>query len=153
MKVSTRQLAELTGLDRARVGQLLRDLPHELGSKNSHLFDSRQALRCIYAVDRDGAALDPAQERAALDRARREQVEIHNRQRSKELVEVEDMRLELAELAKQFAAFLEDLPSRLERDVDLPGDAVDALITAVWNARADVFGKQSEIDDRLARGD
>ena len=86
--LSVSYLSEITGLDRRKARARLESLkPTKKGT--AHLYESRDALRLLLADATNGERLDPQQERAALDKARREQVETENRRRAGELLEAD----------------------------------------------------------------
>jgi len=144
MKVSTRHLAELTGIDRPRIASRLRDLPHDIGPNRAHLFDSRQALRAIYSADSDGAALDPAQARARLDTARAEKTELDLAAARGELLPAEVHRDALADALKIVASTLEALPDVLERDAGIGAAGVARAVRAVDALREELYRKLTE---------
>lgn len=111
-KKSLSELSELTGFDRRKVSRRLETLkPTKRG--RSHLYDSPQALRLLYGDSAADGKLDPQQERAALDRARRESVEADNKKKAGELIHVEEVTAEWVKLLGIFKARLMALPMRL----------------------------------------
>ena len=56
MLLSVNQISELTGRDRHGIPKRLENLPFTPGDKGAHLYESREALPLIYAVDNLEAA-------------------------------------------------------------------------------------------------
>ena len=73
MLVSIKKLSELTGRHRQTIAKILADLPLVDGQKGAHLYDSREALPLIYAVDNlEAARAEQARSQAALNKVREE---------------------------------------------------------------------------------
>ena len=73
MLVSIKKLSELTGRHRQTIAKILADLPLVDGQKGAHLYDSREALPLIYAVDNlETARAEQARSQAALNKVREE---------------------------------------------------------------------------------
>jgi len=71
--VSIKKLSELTGRHRQTIAKILADLPLVDGQKGAHLYESREALPLIYAVDnREAARAEQARSQAALNKVREE---------------------------------------------------------------------------------
>src|SRR6478672_11302241 len=62
MLLSINELFELTGRDRKTIKQKLEDLTFVAGAKSAHLYESREALPKIYAIDNLEAALNAFRE-------------------------------------------------------------------------------------------
>ena len=56
MLLSVNQISELTGRDRYGIPKHLENLPFTADDKGAHLYESREALPLIYAVDNLEAA-------------------------------------------------------------------------------------------------
>ena len=117
MQVSLNYISDLTGIDRRRVTRALRDLPSQPGPHNSRTVDSAAALRVLYAGAGEDGRLDPAQERAALDKVRRELVELDVARRRMELIPVEEVRQTWSEQILIAKGRLLSLPSRVSSDL------------------------------------
>lgn len=89
MLQSITQLMTLTGISRATIKARLANLPHQQGPGNSQLFESRDALPALFG--RPDARLDPAQEKAGLDRVRRELAELDLQCRRLELLPADEV--------------------------------------------------------------
>jgi phage terminase Nu1 subunit (DNA packaging protein) len=125
--VSINELAELTGRDRRTIKKRLADLPSRRDGR-SILFDSGRALSLIYgATADDGQALDPSQERAALDRARRRLAELQHAEQSRELIPAGNIKAELGKAVHACRSHLLALP------VQLAGRCVNATSQEVQN--------------------
>ena len=86
MLTTITKLSELTGLSRDTIRKRLASI---LTGERAELVDSTQALPLIYT---DGAErLDPAQEKARLDRTRREIAELEYKQRRRELISLPEV--------------------------------------------------------------
>jgi hypothetical protein len=73
MLVSIKKLSELTGRHRQTIAKILADLPSVDGQKGAHLYESREALPLIYAVDNlEAARAEQARSQAALNKVREE---------------------------------------------------------------------------------
>ena len=73
MLLSIKKLSELTGRHRQTIAKILADLPLVDGQKGAHLYDSREALPLIYAVDNlETARAEQARSQAALNKVREE---------------------------------------------------------------------------------
>ena len=83
MKTSISQLSDLTGFDRRTVSKRLAHLECEDHGTKGRLFESDSALRTLYAGD---AGLDPQQERALLDAAKRRLADLEYAKRRGDLV-------------------------------------------------------------------
>lgn len=91
MKLSMLQLVDLTGFAQRTVKKRLADLTPEVRGK-AHLYDSTVALPLLYGIgDPDGDRLDPQQERARLDVARRQLAELEHAKRSGDLIDATEV--------------------------------------------------------------
>lgn len=116
MQISLNYLSELTGFDRRRVTRAVSGLPHADGPNNSKTIDSVQALRVLFA-GADGERLDAQQERAMLDRVRRELGELDLARRRHDLIPVEEVREAWASQITIAKGRLLSLPSRISGEV------------------------------------
>ena len=112
MDQSINQLAALTGIDRRTITKRCESLTSKPGPNRAKLYNSADALRAIYG-SADGARLDPQQERAALDKARREQIEVESRRKAGELLEADRVGRIGAAIITNAKAQLLALPSKL----------------------------------------
>jgi phage terminase Nu1 subunit (DNA packaging protein) len=87
----------------------------------------------------EGGRLDPAQEKAALDRVRREQIEDAIRIKRRELIGAEEFRTALSASLKVVATGLEGMPEILERDCHLDGATVERIIAVLDRLREDMY--------------
>ena len=130
MLATTNHLVDLTGLDRRTVAKKLASVPAliEGGVKK---WDTSAALKLLYGVGvGDNEKLDPQQEKAALDRARRLAVETESRVRMGALLEATDVQaLWVAQVGIAKGRLLA-LPSRLAPAVIGLGDlrSIEAVI-------------------------
>src|SRR5205814_7535253 len=73
MLLSINQLSELTGRDRRTITKQLEDLHFVDGEKGAHLYESKEALPLIYAVDNlEAARAKQALSQASLNAVREE---------------------------------------------------------------------------------
>lgn len=116
MQVSLTELVALTGVHRNRLARLLNDLPCTAGAKGAKLYESVDALRVVYqgsAPDR----LDPQQERAKLDQARRLEIERKAEVDSGRLLPVEDVTRVWVDLVLRAKSVLLAIPTRAAPDL------------------------------------
>ena len=76
MLKSLNEIANWTGIDRRTVGKRLESLEPVKGEGRAMLYETRQALPLLYLEN--GERLDPGQELARLNAARRRQIEMAN---------------------------------------------------------------------------
>jgi len=75
MKLSIKQLAELTRVHRDIISKRLADLPFEAGKKGAHLYESTHALPLIYAIDSlEAARAAQSRSQASLNEVRLEEL-------------------------------------------------------------------------------
>jgi len=75
MLVSIKKLSEITGRHRQTIAKILIDLPAIEGEKGAHLYESRDALPLIYAIDNlEAARAEQARSQAALNKVREEEL-------------------------------------------------------------------------------
>lgn len=117
MQVSLNYLSDLTGIDRRRVTKVLRDLPSQPGPHNSRTVDSAAALRVLFAGASEDGRLDPSQEKAALDKVRRELVELDVARRRLELIPVDEVRQTWSEQILIAKGRLLSLPARVSAEM------------------------------------
>ena len=112
MLVSINKLAELTGKSRNTIRKRLAPLLSESDSQTvAHALDSARALALIFGEGAEG--LDPAQERALLDRTRRELAELDLDTRRGHLIAAETVSQKWDSIAANIRAKLLNLPGRL----------------------------------------
>lgn len=117
-QLSLNQLEALTGRSSRWIKKRLAEAGVEPAGTTgrARLFPSRQALEAIYATGA-GGKLDPAQEKAALDRVRREAAELEYRKRAGELLERADVIDTWSHGFAACKAVIRALPSRLRSRV------------------------------------
>jgi phage terminase Nu1 subunit (DNA packaging protein) len=115
MKASITTLAAWTGLDRRTVQKRLQGLPFENNANAGHHYESTEALRRIYLGEpaATGESLDPAQEKAALDAARRRLAELDYQKRTGELIPADVVQETWIRMAGACRSKLLTLPGRL----------------------------------------
>ena len=116
MKTSINQISEWTGLDRRTVKKRLTALPSDVDGQ----YDSRQALPLMYGSN---GQLDPSQEKAKLDSARRELAELEYRKRRGELIEQHTVFRVVETAATACREHLLCLPARLSEVFAAEGNA------------------------------
>ena len=73
MLLAVNQISELTGRDRHGIPKRLENLPFTPGDNGAHLYESREALPLIYAVDNlEAARAAQARSQASLNAVREE---------------------------------------------------------------------------------
>lgn len=128
MLVTINYLADLTGKDRRTIQKRLTDLkPVE-----EYSYASKEALTAIY----NPSALDAVQERAQLDRARRELVELQKAEKIGELIPAEKVSAYWNRQAGNVRAKLLNLPGRLAATIpcDNPIEIEKATRVLVYEA-------------------
>ncbi len=106
MRVTINFLADLTGRDRRTIQRRLADMTPAA----DNTFNSASALLAIYCPD---GGLDPAQEKAALDKARRGLVELQRAEKEKALIPAEAVLGHWSRLIGNARSRLLNLPGRL----------------------------------------
>ena len=115
MLKSINQLSELTGIDRRTVKTRLESVNAITGERGAYLYETREALPLLYLAS--GERLDPAQERAALDRVRRRQIEMANEKAEGNLIPKEEVAAAWTEQILIAKGRLLSLPSRVSSDL------------------------------------
>ena len=110
MLVTVSKLAELTGIDRRSINRRLSGLEPVGKAGRAVHYDSAKALPKLYHHGSD--LLDAAQERAALDRSRRELVDLQLDRQAAELVEIGEVQHVIGDAAATLKRRLADLPLR-----------------------------------------
>ena len=105
-------LAREFGLDRATVIRRLDGVPHKMAGKRK-VWTMKIAGPAVMQVGSE--RLDANQEIAALNKARREQVEIRTARERGELVEADEVSAAIAKMAAEVVSILEGLPAQLRR--------------------------------------
>jgi len=134
MQVSITTLSTWTGLHRDTIRKRLSAL---LTGEHGEQLDSAKALPLIYG---DGERLDPQQEKARLDRTRRELAELDCKAKQRELIHVDD-----AKKVIDFAA-----TSCREHLMGIPGRFAD-IFAAETDARQIESDLEAEIRAALMR--
>ena len=115
MKITVSKIHELTGIDRRTINRRLSPLTPDKQGNVGHFYDSAEALRLVFGV---GASdLDPQQEKALLDRTRRELLEIELDVRKQNVIPAEVVESRWSKLIADSRAKLLTLPSRLATKV------------------------------------
>ena len=117
MKTSINQISEWTGLDRRTVKKRI----EALSTDDQGRYDSTQALPLLYGSSK--GELDPSQERAKLDQARRALAEIEYRKRRGELVSIETVFRVIESASTACREHLLCLPARLSEVFAAEGNA------------------------------
>lgn len=120
MLVTTNFICDLTGMDRRTIKKRLADIAPD----SEYRYSSVEALRQIYIP----SALDPQQERAQLDRARREVVELQRAKMQGELIPAAVVQAHWEKLVGNARAKMLNLPGRLA--VSLGGQSPSAAQVA-----------------------
>ena len=112
MLCTINSLAELTGLDRRTIRKRMAKTPPIIVEGVIKKWPSDVALRAIYQPDVEDY-LDPAQERAALDRERRRQLETANAKTESLLLDANVVAAEWANQVGIAKGRLLSIPARL----------------------------------------
>lgn len=115
MLVTISKLSDLTGMSRTTISPLLdKQLQFEPGPHGGKLYESADALRILYQP----GALDPIQEKAQLDRARRIAIETEQRKKDGELIPAD-------QVAEAWTGYVLNTKSRLR---GIPSRVSSALV-------------------------
>ena len=117
MQCSINQLSELTGRDRRTIKKRV----ETLSTDEQGRYDSTQALPLLYGSSK--GELDPSQERAKLDLARRELAELEYRKRRGELVSIDTVFRVIESASTSCREHLLCLPARLSEVFAAEGNA------------------------------
>ena len=120
MLVSINRLAEITGLDRRTIKNKLSGVLPETDHGETTLVDTRQALPVVLGT---GERLDPAQEKAQLDRVRREIAELERARIEGSLTEVSIVNRALTDIGTSLREALLAIPGRVASPLAAETDA------------------------------
>lgn len=138
-------------LDRRQLAKRLEGLKPASETTNARgtdrLYHMADVVQHLYSNSE--GHLDPARERAALDRVRREEIEQRLAVKAGTLIEGESYRSALSTVLKVVAATLEDLPDRMERQAHLPGPAVEVAVRVTDELRELLFKRIVETSGEL----
>lgn len=116
-------MSEMTGMDASHISDRLKNLEATLQDR-APMYPSAEALQLIYGAT--GKSLDPAEERAALDRSRRRAIEMRTAERRGQLIHCDRVAALWAGQVQIARGRLLSLPSRLAPEVVRAGDVVTA---------------------------
>lgn len=142
-------LAEVVGLSEARISQLMKDGVMQRGDTiGEQILAYCENLRQVAGGRAPGEGeLDPAQEKAKLDREKRMGQRIKNLQALGEWAAIPLLTKTLAKASAAMASKLEALPGDLVKLVpELPFEAVESLRAAIAKARNDWVSDTAELD-------
>jgi len=108
--ISAAELAELVGRSRSKVSESLTGLATTPGPRGTRLYDSAEALRLLFGA---AGALNPAQERARLDKARADMAELELQQRAGRLLDKSEVEAAWIAEGQQARQHFLSMPSRL----------------------------------------
>lgn len=115
------------------------------GNSTYRLRDAVPAIMKQVELTDDGE-IDPTKlaprERADWYKSELSRVELETRQRL--LIRAADVESEMAEIVRGMVQFLESLPDRLERDIGLSHDQVEAMYAAVSEYRGELHKRLSD---------
>jgi phage terminase Nu1 subunit (DNA packaging protein) len=154
MLISVNKIAALTGLDRRTVSRRLEHLTPKPGPNRALLYESRDALPAVYGTGGEGETLNPQLERAALDKARRLDLEQRMAEREGQLLPAE-LVLELgSRLVAAARSRMLAIPSKVRgRYPDLEPAAIDEIDSLVREALTELGddGLHPDLRRRVAR--
>lgn len=142
-------LAQVVGLSEARISQLMKDGVMQRGDTlGEQILAYCENVREVAGGRAPGEGeLDPAQEKAKLDRERRMGQRIKNLQSLGEWAAIPLLSKTLAKASAAMAAKLEALPGELMKVApDLPFEVVQAMRKAIAKARNDWVSDTEEMD-------
>jgi hypothetical protein len=111
MKITISKIHELTGIDRRAITRRLAPLTPDNQGNVGHFYDSAEALRLVFGVG--SGDLDPQQEKALLDRTRRELLEIEVDIRKGNIIPADLVQTHWEKMIANCRAQLLNLPNRL----------------------------------------
>ena len=134
--ISLRDLAELTGITKDTLSIRLRGLSARPGPRNSNLYDSRDALRRIYASETGGGEddLDLSQERARLAKSQANITEMQEAELRNELVRASEVTTYWSAILSNARVQLLSLPKRvghLVLGVPTLGEVENVILTEI----------------------
>lgn len=141
-------LAQVLGLSEARVSQLMKEGVMQRGDTiGEQILAYCENIREVAGGRAPGEGeLDPAQEKAKLDRERRMGQRIKNLQALGEWAAIPLLEKTLAKASAAMASKLEALPGEIMKRVpDLPFEAVEAMRQAIAKARNDWVSDTGEL--------
>lgn len=142
-------LAQVVGLSEARISQLMKDGVMQRGDTiGEQILAYCENVREVAGGRAPGEGdLDPAQEKAKLDRERRMGQRIKNLQALGEWAAIPLLTKTLAKASAAMASKLDALPGDLVKLVpDMPFEAVEAMRAAIAKARNDWVHDTEELD-------
>ncbi|RYF60524.1 MAG: hypothetical protein EOO27_05540 [Comamonadaceae bacterium] len=142
-------LAQVVGLSEARISQLMKDGVMQRGDAiGEQILAYCENIREVAGGRSPGEGeLDPAQEKAKLDRERRMGQRIKNLQSLGEWAAIPLLEKTLAKASAAMASKLEALPGELVKVVPgMPFEAVEALRKAIAKARNDWLSDTEELN-------
>jgi phage terminase Nu1 subunit (DNA packaging protein) len=142
-------LAQVVGLSEARISQLMKDGVMQRGDTlGEQILAYCENIREVAGGRSPGEGeLDPAQEKAKLDRERRMGQRIKNLQSLGEWAAIPLLSKTLAKASAAMASKLEALPGELMKVApDLPFEVVEAMRKAIAKARNDWVSDTEELD-------
>lgn len=142
-------LAQVVGLSEARISQLMKDGVMQRGDTlGEQILAYCENIREVAGGRSPGEGeLDPAQEKAKLDRERRMGQRIKNLQALGEWAAIPLLEKTLAKASAAMASKLEALPGEIMKLVpDLPFEAVEVMRKAIAKARNDWVSDTEELN-------
>lgn len=147
MRVSYAQLTDLTGMAYRTIKKRfddagLKPAGQADGPGGANLWDSKKALQAIFAPMVE-QGLDPQREKALLDREKRLNQEMKNKELAGDLVDKETVSREFFNAGRQVRDALLSIPGRLQAslaatsDIDEVGRALRAEIVTALTALAE----------------
>ncbi len=136
MKITISALSDLTGFDRRTISRRLADLKCEDKGRGGKFYQSDHALSLLYNGG-GGENLDPAQERALLDNARRRLAELEFSKRRGELLSADVAYRAIEQAATAFKSRLQGIPGQYSSILAAESDAkkIEGILDQeIWNA-------------------
>ena len=115
MQITVSKIHELTGIDRRTITKRLGPLTPDNQGKQGHFYSSEKALPLVFCVGSQG--LDPAQEKALLDRTRRELLELDLEIKRRNAIPADVVQTHWEGMIANTRAKLLNLPGRLATSV------------------------------------
>ena len=147
MLVTVSTLADWTSIERRTIRRRLSSMPPVQTKGRAQYFDSARALAAIYGLGED--RLDPGQEKALLDKARREAVNISIDRQVGALVELSEVKAFVDDATMTFRRQLSDVPARISPGLSLKTD--DGIRRVLEHEFRDILEELASKMDRAAK--
>lgn len=158
--LTVNKLATLFGLDRRSISRRLAGVEPVRVQGRSKFYDLRMAAGALFlGTTSDGELLDPRQEHAALDRARRAVIELELTAQKRGWMQREDVETAWGDAILRMRSRLLSVPTRAAvtiHDGMAPGEREAVIRTLVYEALEELSAPKATedwVNERLSAGD